>query len=77
MKKPDAYLEGEPPPTPNQIAWVMAHLAEHVGSNWSYRKMIYARLGLKPEHYALMQFAGALLIHNILTCWEEPDGKEA
>ena len=68
----DHYLDGQLRPTAEQIAWVLAHLHDHVGSGWSFRKLIYGRFGLVPAAYSVIYAAGSMDIHNILTGWEEP-----
>ena len=41
----DDHLQGQPRPTPEQVAWVFHHLNEHYEEGGSFRCLIYDRMG--------------------------------
>ena len=59
-------LNGQPKPTPEQVAWVIAHLCDHAIQGGSFRVMIYSRMGYEQQEYPALCCAGGLALSNIL-----------
>lgn len=64
-EKYSAILDGQPKPTMEQAAWVLAHYNDHCQEGGTYRHLIYGRLGYDMESYVLMQVAGVLDLSNV------------
>jgi hypothetical protein len=46
------------------VAWVFAHVAQHLREGGSYRHLIYDRMGYGPDAYLPLCEAGGLEISN-------------
>ena len=46
------------------VAWVFRKIVEHAREGGSYRYLIYDRLGLEPDAYAVLYEAGGMEISN-------------
>ncbi len=67
----EKYLNGEPKPSINQVAWVFAHLDDNISLPGSFRYLIYDRMGYGPEAYMPLYGAGGMNITNIMVEIEE------
>lgn len=57
-------LEGQPRPTKEQVAWVFAHLYDHLNNTGTYRVLIYRRLGFLHDAYTPLLMAGGMELSN-------------
>lgn len=64
MRDPDEYLNDDPSPTINQVAWVFAHLDNAMIEIGSYRYLIYDRMGFGPNAYQPLYEAGGMNLTN-------------
>ena len=63
----DDHLNGQPPPTPEQVAWVFHHLNEHSEEGGAFRHLIYERMGFDEAAYGVLMGQG-LALSNLLNC---------
>jgi len=54
----DEVLGEEERPSIAQINWVLKHVMDHMDTSSSYRYLIYDRMELEPDAYALLLNAG-------------------
>lgn len=52
------FLGSHEPPTVQQVAWVFAHLHDHLMRPGTFRHLIYDRMGFDPSAYSLLCRAG-------------------
>ncbi len=58
------YLAGQVRPTVEQVAWVFAHLDDHLCESGTFRHLIYHRLGFDHRAYSRLLRAGGMNISN-------------
>ena len=61
----DNHLNGQPRPTPEQVAWVFHHLNRHPEEGGSFRHLIYDRMGFDEAAYGVLMGQG-LALSNLL-----------
>ena len=66
MNAVDHLLEGQQKPTVKQVAWVFAHLFQHLCEPGSFRYLIYDRMGFGHEAYFPLYMAGGMALTNEL-----------
>lgn len=71
LKEPDDFLAGQPKPTIEQVAWVFAHLFDHLAEPGSFRYLIYTRMGFDHDAYTPLYLAGGQAISNAFFDLEE------
>lgn len=64
MDKNAEHLKGQETPTAEQVAWVFAHLQDHMMEPGSFRHLIYDRLGFSCGAYSPLYLAGGMTISN-------------
>ncbi len=64
MDKNAEHLRGQQKPTIEQVAWVFAHLHDHIMEPGSFRFLIYDRLGFDCKAYTPLYLAGGMNISN-------------
>jgi len=62
---PEKFLQGQPKPTPEQIAFVFACIMKNAGRG-SFRVLIYDLLGCNYKDYVLLLEAGGQTINNVM-----------
>ena len=62
---PEEFLQGQPKPTPEQIAFVFACIMKNAGRG-TFRYLIYNLLGCNYKDYALLYEVGGLTINNTM-----------
>jgi len=62
---PEKFLQGQPKPTPEQIAFVFACIMKNAGKG-TFRNLIYGLLGCDSRDYVMLQEAGGLAINNVM-----------
>ena len=61
----DPYLDEKMErPTAEQVAWVLAHIDDHLKEGGTFRKLIYDRMGFGVGEYQLFYEAGGMNISN-------------
>lgn len=58
------YLLNGEKPTIDQVAWVFAHLNDHLDELGSFRYLVYDRMGYDEEAYIPLFSAGGMAITN-------------
>jgi hypothetical protein len=51
-------------PTPEQVAWVFRHIADHLREGGTFRYLIYDRMGFDSDAYSTLYGAGGMDISN-------------
>lgn len=75
---PDTFLkEGQPRPTVEQVAWVFAHLCNHLERLGSFRYLIYDRMGFGYDAYVPLYMAGGMTLSNAFFELRKMEGSEA
>ena len=59
------FLAGQPPPTPEQVAWVFHLLNQHSQEGGSFRHLIYERMGFDEAAYGVLMGQG-MALSNLL-----------
>ena len=76
MKSPDEFLDGQQKPTIEQVAWVFAHLWEHMQDTGTFRYLIYNRMGFDKTAYYPLYTAGGMAISDGFAELEELVAKD-
>ena len=76
MKSPDEFLDGQSKPTIEQVAWVFAHLWDHMQDTSTFRYLIYNRMGFDKAAYYPLYTAGGMAISDCFAELEELVAKE-
>ncbi len=69
----DDHLNGQPPPTPEQVAHVFRYLNEHSEEGETFRYLIYDRMGFNEAAYGVLIGQGLALsdlLNDARDSWE-------
>jgi len=64
MDKHIEHLKGQEKPSVEQVAWVLAHLQDHMMEPGTFRFLIYNRFGFDTKAYCPLYHAGGMSISN-------------